>query len=145
MKRIKIVSIVCATVAAIMFIVFVAVSIADLNHDRNDDLSDERGNMNIDFGKDGAIRNGTEYYTYRVEAGYNGVVSVSISKISGRIDIDIYPTDRKDDKEYTGKELDSASFSVILSEPGEYKVRITAKEFVGDYEINWKTEEVKPE
>lgn len=144
MKKIKIVSIVCATVAAIMFIVFVAVSIADLNHDRNDDLSDERGNMNIDFGKDGAIRNGTEYYTYRVETGYNGVVSVSISKISGRIDLDIYPTDRKDDKEYTGKELDSASFSVILSEPGEYIVKITAKEFVGDYEINWKTEEIKP-
>ncbi len=144
MKKIKIVSIVCATVAAIMFVVFVAVSIADLNHDRNDDLSDERGNMNIDFGKDGAIRNGTEYYTYRVETGYNGVVSVNISKISGRIDIDIYPTDRKDDKEYTGKELDSASFSVILSEPGEYKVRIVAKEFVGDYEINWKTEEIRP-
>lgn len=143
MKKIKIVSIVCATVAAIMFIVFVAVSIADLNHDRNDDLSDERGNMNIDFGKDGAIRNGTEYYTYRVEAGYNGVVSVSISKISGRIDIDIYPTDCKDDTNYKGRDLDSTAFSVVLSETGEYKVRISAKKFVGDYEISWKIDEKK--
>ena len=41
---------------------------------------------------------------------------------------------------YTGRDLDSASFDVIVEEAGEYKVCFTAREFVGDYEINWTTE-----
>lgn len=97
--------------------------------------------MTIDIGEDGLIRNGTEYYTYKVEQGYEGIVSISIYKKSGVIDIDIYPTNRKDDTQYKGRDLDSATFSVILSETGEYKVLITAKDFVGDYKIGWKTEE----
>ena len=36
--------------------------------------------MNITYGEDDIIRNGTEYYTYQVEDGYCGVVSVSIAK-----------------------------------------------------------------
>lgn len=143
MKRLKKVSIVYGTVAVILFIVLSAVSFAACANGKDDTLSEERGNMNIDVGEDGMIRNGTEYYTYRVDAGYKGVVSITISKIAGRINLDIYPTDRKDDKEYSGRDLDSASFSVILDESGEYKVRITAKDFVGDYEISWKTEKIE--
>lgn len=135
----KIVSIIYATIAAILFIILSAISVAACAGG-NGDFSDESGNMNIDYGEDGAIRNGTEYYTFQVEEGYKGEVLVTISKKSGVIDLDIYPTDRKDDKEYMGRGLDSASFSVILTKPGEYKVRITAKEFVGDYGISWKTE-----
>ena len=99
--------------------------------------------MDITYGEDGDIRNGTEYYTYQVEDGYSGVVSVCIAKKAGRIDIDIYPTDCKDDTNYKGRDLDSTAFSVVLSETGEYKVRISAKNFVGDYEISWKIEEKK--
>ena len=99
--------------------------------------------MNIEIGENGVIRNGTEHYTYRVEEGYQGVVSVNISKKSGRIDLDIYPTDRKEETEYKGRELDSSAFSVILTKSGEYKIRITAKDFVGDYGISWKTEETE--
>lgn len=143
MKKSKKVSILSRSVAVILFLVFVAVSLAGCKYGDNDTISDERGNMNIEFGEDGMIRNGTEYYTYQVERGYTGVVSITISKIAGRIDLDIYPTDRKEDKEYSGRDLDSASFSVILSVSGEYKVRITAKDFVGDYEIGWKTEKTE--
>ena len=139
----KIKKILYAFFPAFVFILYAMASLASCTNGNNT-ISNEYGNMHITYGEDGIIRNGTEYYTYQVEDGYSGVVSVCIAKKAGRIDIDIYPTDRKDDKEYTGKELDSASFSVILSEPGEYKVRITAKEFVGNYEINWKTEEIKP-
>lgn len=144
MKRTTSVSILCRTVAVILLVALTAISVAACANNGGND-TDERGNMKIEFGKDGIIRNGTEYYTYQVEKGRVGVVSVSISKKSGKIDIDVYPAGHKDDAEYTGRDLDSASFSVILNEPGEYKVCITAKDFVGDYGISWKTEESKTE
>ena len=144
MKRTTSVSILCRIVAVILLVALTAISVAACTNNGDND-TDERGSMKIEFGKDGIIRNGTEYYTYQVEKGSVGVVSVSISKKSGKIDIDVYPTGLKDDAEYTGRDLDSASFSVILNEPGEYIVCITAKDFVGDYGISWKMEESKTE
>ena len=104
----------------------------------------ETDTMQTVTGADGTIRNGTEYFTYRVEPGFTGVVSVVISKKSGRLDMDVYPADRIVDSEYKGRELGSATFSVILSKPGDYKVRVFAKNFVGDYEISLKTEQIAP-
>lgn len=141
MKQFTKKTIVYRTLAVMLTFLVSVGSVTACTIGNNDHISDERGHMNIDFGADGMIRNGTEYYTYPVEVGQKGVVSISITRKSGRIDMDIYPTDRKDEPEYTGRELDSASFSVILTEPGEYQVRITAKEFVGDYGISWKTED----
>ena len=102
---------------------------------------EEHGTMDIDFVENGMIRNGTAYETYQVEEGQKGIISIGISGKSGKLDLDIYPSERKDDPDYTGRDLDSASFDVILDEPGEYKVCITAKAFVGDYEISWRTED----
>ena len=81
--------------------------------------------------------------TFQVEKGERGIVSVRISGQSGILDLDIYPTYRPKETEYTGRSLDSASFSVILEEQGEYKVRVAAKDYVGDYEIDWKTDPVE--
>ena len=70
--------------------------------------------------KDGkTIRTGTEYYTYQLEPGEKGIVSIAIDKESGCIDVDVYlaGSDRKAD--YTGRDLDSAAFDVILQEPGD--------------------------
>ena len=138
--KVKIKKILYSVFPAIVFITYVMVSFAACT---NNTISDEYGNMNITYGEDGIIRNGTEYYTYQVEEGYSGVVSVSIAKKAGRIDIDIYPTGCKDDTNYKGRDLDSADFAVVLSEMGEYKVRISARKFVGEYEISWKIEEKK--
>ena len=140
--KVKIKKILYSVLLAIVFIIYAMVSFAACTIGDNT-ISDEYGNMNITYGEDGIIRNGTEYYTYQVEDGYSGVVSVCIAKKAGRIDIDIYPTDCKDNTNYKGRNLDSTAFSVILSEAGEYKVRISAKKFVGDYEISWKIEEKK--
>ena len=140
--KMKIKKISCSVFPAIVFIIYAMVSFAACTIGANT-ISDEYGNMNITYGEDGIIRNGTEYYTYQVEDGYSGVVSVCIAKKAGRIDIDIYPTDCKDNTNYKGRDLDSTAFSVILSEAGEYKVRISAKKFVGEYEISWKIEEKK--
>ena len=106
-----------------------------------DNRDDAKGTMNIDFGENGMIRNGTEYDTYQVEEGQKGIISIRVSKESGRLDIDVYPVDNKDKPNYTGRDLDSASFDVIVEEPGEYKVCFTATEFVGDYGISWRTED----
>ena len=102
---------------------------------------DETGNMKIDITEDGTIRNGTEYKTYLVEEGCTGTVLVVISKKSGRLDMDVYRVGHVDSPDYTGRDLEIESFTVNLKEPGEYKVKITAKDFVGDYRISWKTEE----
>ena len=139
--KIKIKKILCSVFPAIVFI-YAMVSFAACTIGDNT-ISDEYGNMNITYGEDGIIRNGTEYYTYQVENGSIGVVSVCIAKKAGKIDIDIYPTDCKDNTNYQGRDLDSTAFSVVLSEAGEYKVRISAKKFVGEYEISWKIEEKK--
>ena len=140
--KIKIKKILYSVFPAIVFIIYAMVSFAACTIGDNT-ISDEYGNMNITYGEDGIIRNGTEYYTYQVENGSIGVVSVCIAKKAGRIDIDIYPTGCKDDTNYKGRDLDSADFAVVLSEMGEYKVRISAEKFVGDYEISWKIEEKK--
>ena len=106
-----------------------------------DNRDDAKGTMNIDFGENGMIRNGTEYDTYQVKEGQKGIISIRVSKESGRLDIDVYPVDNKDKPNYTGRDLDSASFDVIVEEPGEYHVCFTAVEFVGDYGTRWKTED----
>lgn len=99
------------------------------------------GTMNIRSTDAGILRSGTEYRTYQVEEGQRGILSVGITRESGGLDLDIYPADRKEDTAYTGRNLESAEFEVILSEPGEYKVRVTVKSFLGDYGFNWRTED----
>ena len=98
------------------------------------------GNMNVEIGENGVIRNGTAYETCSVENGQRGVISIVISKISGVIDIDVYHSGDESDSEYKGRDLDDADFSVILGEPDEYKVRVTLKDFVGEYEIRFTRE-----
>ena len=127
---------------AIFVLLFLLLSSAFFTACAAEDGSDESGNMTVEIGEEGVVRNGTEYRTYRVEEGYKGIVRVDIVRKSGRLDLDIYPTDSKDEPRYTGRDLDTASFSVGLDAAGEYKVRITAKEFIGDYGIDWKREEI---
>ena len=129
------------SICVLFLLVATAILITACANGKREDHVDANGTMNIDFGEDGMIRNGTAYDTYQVEEGQKGIISIRVSKISGRLDIDVYQVDSKDTPNYTGRDLDSASFDVIVEEPGEYKVCFTATEFVGDYEINWRTED----
>lgn len=99
---------------------------------------DGGGEMTIDLREDGMVHNGTAYERYLLEAGQRGVVSLRIARKSGRLDMEIYPADRRDAPLYRGRELDSAEFEVIVTEPGAYRVCITAEDFVGDYGIGWR-------
>lgn len=100
----------------------------------------DRPTMNIDFTDKGMVRNGNEAYTYQVESGKTGVVSISIDRTSGKLDIDIYSSTDRSKVEYKGRDLDSATFSVVLTEPGEYKVMFTCKDYIGSYGVNWRVE-----
>ena len=130
-----------ARIIVLCLLVAAVLSITACTNDKSENYADANGTMNIDFGEDGMIRNGTEYDTYQVEEGQKGIISIRVSKVSGRLDIDVYQADSKDDPDYTGRDLDSASFDVIVEERCEYKVCFTATEYVGNYEINWKTED----
>lgn len=126
----------------VLIIAGVLLSLAGCGEIRNDSAG-EQGGMKVDLTEKGMVRNGTEYRTFQVEKGERGIVSVRISRQSGALDLDIYPTDDPKEPECTGRSLDSASFSVILEEQGEYKVRVTVKDYLGDYEIDWKSEPVE--
>ena len=117
------------------------ISITACTSNNRDHSADTNGMMNIDFREDRMIRNGTEYDAYQVEEGQKGIISIRVSRESGRLDIDIYPVDNKDTPNYIGRDLDSASFDVIVEGPSEYQVCFTATEFVGDYEISWRAED----
>ena len=129
---------------ATAFILFLTTANAACANGDDAIFPDETDNMEIITGADGTVRNGTEYFSYRVEPGFTSAVSVVISKKSGRLDMDVYPAERENQAEYRGRELGSATFSVILRKPGDYKVRVFAKDFVGDYGISLKTEQIAP-
>lgn len=99
----------------------------------------EKAVMEIDITSKGKIYNGTSYYTYQVEEGQEGIVTIKVERVSGTIDVDICPVSNPEKSEYKGRGLDSTSFDVILSEKGEYKVTINANNFIGDYGISWRT------
>ena len=99
-----------------------------------------KGTMNMELGENGMIRNGTEYRTYQVETGQRGILSVRISSVSGRLDMDISLVGSNEEPDYTARELDSQSFDVLLEKPGEYEVCFMAEAFVGEYGIGWRTE-----
>ena len=128
-------------ILSLCLLIAAAISITACTNSKNDRNADTNGTMNIDFGENGMIRNGTAYDTYQVEEGQRGILSIRISKESGRLDIDVYPVDNQDKPNYTGRDLDSASFDVIVEDPGAYQVCFTATEFVGDYGISWRAED----
>ena len=129
------------SICALLLLTAAAISISGCAGSQREKSAGANGTMNIDFREDGMIRNGTESETYQVEDGQKGILSIHVSRVSGRLDIDVYPIDNTGRPNYTGRDLDCASFDVIVDEPGEYKVCFTADEFVGEYGINWRTEE----
>lgn len=128
------------SICALFVLAAIAISITACTS-RRQAHTDANGTMNVEFGENGTIRNGMEYASYQVKEGQKGMISIRISRESGRLDVEIYPVDSKDHPNYTGRDLDSTSFDVIVEEPVEYQVCFTAAEFVGDYGITWSIED----
>lgn len=96
-----------ARIISLYLLVAAVMSITSCTNSKRDNYADANGTMNIDFCEDGMIRNGTECDTYQVEEGQKGIISICVSKVSGRLDIDVYQVDSKHDPDYTGRNLDS--------------------------------------
>lgn len=114
--------------------------LAGCTKDDKNSSSKEETSMVVNVGKDGTIKSGVEYFTYQLDEGYKGTISINIYKNSGKIDLDIYLANSKEEYKYKGRDLDSASFDVIVDEPGEYKIKITLNQFIGDYLVKWSEE-----
>ncbi len=72
-----------------------------------------------------------------VEAGKPVMVVVSIVTEKGSIDAYIARDNDIANSSYEGHDVPTMSFTVTLSEPGRYTVRVDAKKHTGSYSFSW--------
>jgi len=70
-----------------------------------------------------------------VKEGETIVVAVDIVTKKGSIDVSIYSD--KDNKQYDGKDIATSNFTVTLSEPGTYTIKLDASDHKGSYKFKW--------
>jgi len=81
--------------------------------------------------------NGFKEKDVTVEVGEPMEISVSFTTISGKLDSSIC---RKDDSEvcdYQGNDVATSSFTVTLTDPGTYVIRVDADRHSGSYSFSW--------
>lgn len=101
----------------------------------------DKPQMNIDI-KDGvSVSSGTEQRLYSVAAGEVGELEVSVQRKSDSLSLSVFSTGDTNTSYYRGTDLQDCSFSVSV--PASCTVWIEAKEFVGNYQLNWSVIETK--
>ncbi len=81
-------------------------------------------------------RNGEEHISFAVPDGSEGVVAVSVQRVSGNLNIVIAPEADSKSAVYEGRDVPSSEFTVYAKEAGDYKICVKAENFVGDYSFN---------
>jgi hypothetical protein len=81
--------------------------------------------------------NGYKEKQIRVKENEPIIVAVNIVTESGSIDAYIAKYNDTDNCSYEGHDIETSSFSVILSEQGDYTVRVDAKKHTGSYSFSW--------
>lgn len=78
---------------------------------------------------------GTNDKELTVKEGETIEISVKIKTKSGSIDAYIY----NEDKEYSyeGEDIPTSSFTVTLTEPGDYSIKVDADKHKGSYSFSW--------
>lgn len=71
----------------------------------------------------------------QVDEGKEVVISVNIVTEKGTIDASI--KDENDNYAYEGHEIPTSDFSVTLSEPGDYTIKVETKKHKGGYSFEW--------
>ena len=79
--------------------------------------------------------NGTKDTKLTVGEGESVEVKVDIVTKSGTLDAFIYKDESKYD--YEGHDISTSSFTVTLSEPGDYTIKVKAKKHKGSYSFTW--------
>lgn len=103
----------------------------------------EKPHMDVRVVDGKTIRTGCEQKLFTLEEDQIGTLKVTTNVEKGKLDIYVFAAEDTHDKEYEGTNLGTHEFSVIIEEPGDYKVWTEVKDFVGSYEFEWTTEEVK--
>ena len=78
---------------------------------------------------------GTKEKSLTVKEGESKVVTVDIVTKKGSIDVSIYSD--KDHKQYEGMAIATSNFTVTLSEPGTYTIKLDASDHKGSYKFKW--------
>ena len=81
--------------------------------------------------------NGFKETSLKVEDG--GEITVSVNIITEKGSIDAYIAKNSDQSEaaYEGHDVPTSSFTVTLSEPGTYTIRVDADDHCGAYSFSW--------
>lgn len=64
-------------------------------------------------------------------------VDVNIVTKDGTINAYIAKDDDKTNCSYEGNDIQTSTFTVTLSDPGKYTIRVDAKDHSGSYEFSW--------
>jgi hypothetical protein len=81
----------------------------------------------------------TGYKQTHIEVGENETVEVVVSIVTEKGSIDAYIAKDNDitNSSYEGHDIQTMSFTVTLSEPGRYTVRVDAEKHTGSYSFSW--------
>jgi hypothetical protein len=78
---------------------------------------------------------GTKIHTLKVKDGETINIEADIVTKKGKLDVYIYKN--KDKNEYEGNNVKTGTFTVNLTEPGNYKIKVIAKNHKGSYKFKW--------
>lgn len=79
---------------------------------------------------------GTKECSVNVKEGEPIDIKADIETKKGIIDVYIYKD--KDNYEYEGHDLETSNFTVTLSDPGDYTIKVVTKKHKGSYTFQWK-------
>jgi hypothetical protein len=81
----------------------------------------------------------TGYKQTHIDVGENETVEVVVSIVTEKGSIDAYIAKDNDtaNSSYEGHNIPTMSFTVTLSEPGRYTVRVDADKHTGSYSFSW--------
>ena len=102
---------------------------------RQQNLESPHMDKNLENGQ--ILYDGTEQWFFQVEEGQTGVLTVSITRESGNLNLSVFPESDPEQYNYRGTELPTSDFTVLLEEPGTYRVWIEAERFIGTYDCEW--------
>lgn len=72
-----------------------------------------------------------------VKEGEPVKIDVNIVTKDGTISAYIAKDDDKTDCSYEGNDIQTSTFTITLSDPGKYTIRVDAKNHSGSYEFSW--------
>jgi hypothetical protein len=81
----------------------------------------------------------TGYRQTKISVGENNPVTVRVNIVTenGELDAYIAKDNNRESSSYEGNNVPTSSFTVTLSEPGTYTIRVDAKNHSGSYSFTW--------